>query len=184
MVFAESNVRAQVTTLSTPSFDISGEYTFRSGQELTYYDQGLIKRKPEFDPASRRLKVYFSNGFYESTDDGDLTTVNSYDEFNYARDLSGPGGLSVSDIIDIRPRVSDYTISEDSRSPLEFKGRTFDGSGNSAGNILASDEDLTTTFSTIKEELIGFSLQRMVLSKSNMELPQTNQKNLGLSMML
>ena len=147
VVFAESNVRAQVTTLSTPSFDISGEYTFRSGQELTYYDQGLIKRKPEFDPASRRLKVYFSNGFYESTDDGDLTTVNSYDEFNYARDLSGPGGLSVSDIIDIRPRVSDYTISEDSRSPLEFKGRTFDGSGNSAGNILASDEDLTTTFS-------------------------------------
>ena len=57
-------------------------------------------------------------------------------------------GVRNSDIIDIRPRVSDYTVSStSSRSPLEFYGRSFDGAGNSAGSILASDEAINITYS-------------------------------------
>ena len=53
-----------------------------------------------------------------------------------------------SDIIDIRPRVSSIaTVSEGDRSPLEFLGRIFTGSGDSAQNILASDESLFIDFS-------------------------------------
>ena len=63
-------------------------------------------------------------------------------------------------IIDIRPRVSTL-ITAGARSPLEFLGRTFDGSGNSAANILASDESINVDFHSILEELIEFSSLKM-----------------------
>jgi len=52
-----------------------------------------------------------------------------------------------TDLIDIRPRVSNYIVTESNRSPLEFLGRSLSGSGNSAQNILASDESITIDFS-------------------------------------
>ena len=50
-------------------------------------------------------------------------------------------------MIDIRPRVSDYTVSEGSSSPLTFAGRTFNQAGQTATNILASDESIVIDFS-------------------------------------
>ena len=43
--------------------------------------------------------------------------------------------------------IRDSTNAVGSRSPLEFFGRSFNASGNSAANILASDESILTTFS-------------------------------------
>ena len=143
----ESKINAQVVTLTTPSFNIGSEYKFNTGQEKTIYDVGTITRKNDADPPVKKLRVYFSNGYYESTDDGDLTTVNSYDTFNYSTQIKTVDNIRNSDILDIRPRVSDFTNSEGARSPLEFYGRSFDASGNSAANVLASDESLLTTFS-------------------------------------
>ena len=37
-----------------------------------------------------------------------------------------------TDLLDIRPRVSNYTVAESNRSPLEFLGRSLNASGNSA----------------------------------------------------
>ena len=45
-------------------------------------------------------------------------------------------------MLDIRPRVSDYTVTVGARSPFEFEGRTFNQTGNSNGDVIASDEDL------------------------------------------
>ena len=145
--FVESNIQAVITTLDSPSFNISSNYTFSRGQEETFYDYGFVTRKSNAVEPNKKIIVYFSNGFYDSSDDGDITTVNSYNTFNYALDLSTIGNNSVSDIIDIRPRVSSYTVSENARSPLEFHGRTFNSSGNSAANPLASDETILTNFS-------------------------------------
>ena len=72
---------------------------------------------------SKQLKVYFSNGYFQSTDDGDITTVESYKTFDYVRDIPAIRGKRLTDIIDIRPRVSDYTVAESTRSPLEFLGQ-------------------------------------------------------------
>jgi hypothetical protein len=96
---------------------------------------------------TRKIKIYFSSGFYDSSDDGDITTVNSYNTFDYKTDIKSFNNISNSDIIDIRPRVSSYTVSENSRSPFEFYGRTFSALGNSAANTLASDESIITNFS-------------------------------------
>ena len=145
--FSESKVKGVVITLDSGSFDISSNYKFTNGQEETIYNYGTLIRKNDSQEPVKRLKVYFSNGYFESTDNGDITTVNSYTRFDYSKDLQTINGNAVSDIIDIRPRVSSYTVTEGSPSPLEFLGRTFNSAGNSASNILASDESILTTFS-------------------------------------
>ena len=147
LVFQESNISAIVVTLNIDSFNISSNYTFSTGQEGTFYDFGVINRKSDSDEPTKRLKIYFQSGYYQSSDDGDITTVNSYDTFDYSKEIQSVNGISNSDIIDIRPRTSSYTVSENSRSPLEFYGRNFNASGNSAANVLASDESILTTFS-------------------------------------
>lgn len=143
----ESKIQAVIVTLNSPSFEISSNYTFTTGQKGTFYNCGTINRKSSSLESSKQLKIYFSNGYYQSSDDGDITTVNSYSTFDYGKEIKSVDGVQNSDIIDIRPVVSSYTVSENSRSPLEFYGRTFNSSGNSAANILASDESIVTNYS-------------------------------------
>jgi hypothetical protein len=147
VVFEESGIQASIVSLESPSFDISQNYTFGTGQEGTFYGHGIITRKQDYSEPVKKLKVYFESAYYDSSDDGDITTVNSYSTFNYIDEITSVNGKRLSDIIDIRPRVSDASISENSRSPLEFYGRTFNAAGNSAANILAPDEAIITTFS-------------------------------------
>ena len=147
VTFKESNIQAVITTLNSPSFDVSFNYTFSVGQKGTFYDYGFISRKSNVEEPNKKLKIYFSNSFYDSSDDGDITTVNSYNTFDYTREINSINGIRNTDIIDIRPRVSSYRVIENSRSPFEFYGRLFNGSGNSAKNILASDESILTSFS-------------------------------------
>ena len=147
IVAQESLVEGTIVTLDAPSFDITTNFKINDGQESTFLNYGSIIRKPNFDAPEKKIKIYFSNGYYDTTDDGDITTVNSYDTFDYATEISSVDGVAESDIIDIRPRVSDYTVALNARSPLEFYGRTFNSSGQSAANPLASDEDIKVTFS-------------------------------------
>ena len=147
VVFQESNVEGSITTLDTPSFDISSNYTYNTGQESTFYDYGVLKKKENVDVPVKQLKVYFMSAYYASTDTGDVTTVNSYDNFDYATEIKDINNVSTGDILDIRPRVSSYTVAESDRSPLEFYGRSFDGAGQSAGNVLASDESIIVSYS-------------------------------------
>ena len=147
VIFQESQVRAVSTTLNSPRSNVSSNFTFGSGQKGTFYDYGYITRKSKIEEPSRKLKVYFTNGYYESSDDGDITTTNSYNTFDYSKEIQSIDVARNTDIIDIRPKVSDYTVTIGARSPLEFYGRTFNSSGNSAANILASDESILTSFS-------------------------------------
>ena len=145
--FEESNIQAVISTLNSPSFDISFNYTYDNGQNVSFYDYASISRKSNSKEPNRKIKIYFSNGYYQSSDDGDITTVESYDGFDYVKEIQTVNSTRNTDIIDIRPRVSNYSVTENSRSPLEFYGRTFNASGNSASNILADNESIVTNFS-------------------------------------
>jgi hypothetical protein len=147
LLFGESEIQAIVQTIDSPSFDVSSNFTFDSGQEGTFYDYGTIIRKSGVDEPNRKLKVYFSNSYYELNDDGDITTAGSYNTFDYGKEVQTINGIRNTDIIDIRPKTSTFTVTKGGRSPLEFYGRTFNQLGNSAKNILASDETISTTFS-------------------------------------
>ena len=148
VVFQESGVTAIVSVLNSPSFEINSSYTFNSGQKETFYNYGTIKRKDDVQSPSKQLKIYFENAYYDSTDEGDITTVNSYDTFNYTNEIQSIDSVRNTDTIDIRPRTTTLTsVAEGDRSPLEFLGRTFNASGNSASNILASNENIIIDFS-------------------------------------
>ncbi len=147
VVFKETTVQGLITTLDNPSKNVSANYTFTNGQRSTFYDYGFITRRSGIKHPKRQLKIYFKNGFYEATDEGDITVKNSYDTFDYAREIPMINGEMVTDTIDIRPKVSSYSVLENVRSPFEFFGRTFTASGSSARNILASDESINLDFS-------------------------------------
>ena len=147
VTFRESNIQAVITTLNSLSFNVSSNYNFSTGQKGTFYDYGFITRKSSVEEPNKKIKIYFSNGFYDSSDDGDITTVNSYNTFDYRFEIPTVNDVRCSDIIDIRPRVSQFAVLENARSPFEFYGRVFNSSGNSASNILASNESILTNFS-------------------------------------
>ncbi len=147
VLFEESGIEGVITTINASSFDITSSFKGENGQKEDFYNYSLIKRKSDATAPNKKIKIYFSNGYYQSTDDGDVTTVDSYSTFNYSTEIQSVNGIRNTDLIDIRPRVSDYTVAADVRSPLEFYGRTFNASGNSAANILASDETIVTDFS-------------------------------------
>jgi len=140
--FKESGATAIISTIETTSKNITNSFTYDNGQRDTFYDYGRIIRKLNSVSPQRNIKIYFENAYYETQDDGDVTTASSYQLFNYKDDVAYHNGVRNTDIIDIRPRVSSYTVSESARSPFEFEGRSFSQSGNSSANILASDESI------------------------------------------
>ena len=145
---SESNIYSTIQTAESPSFDISDNFTYNSGQQSTFYDYGFITRKSENEAPARKIKVYFSTAGYNPSDTGDITTVDSYKNFSFSKEIKTIDGHRNTDIIDIRPRVDSYTVTAGvDRSPLEFYGRTFAQTGNTAPNILASNEQLLVTFS-------------------------------------
>ena len=146
IIASESSVEAVVLTLTEPSFNVTKSFEYRKGQENTFYDYAKIIRKNTTTAPDKRLRIYFESAYFESTDSGDIITVDSYNVYNY-KDIPVVNGHRGSDIIDIRPRVSNYTISAGARSPLEFFGRNFKVDGQNVPNILASDETLQTTYS-------------------------------------
>ena len=144
----ESNIYSTIQKLDNTSFDISENYTYNTGQQSTFYDYGFVTRKPENEAPDRQIKIYFSTAGFNSTDTGDITTVDSYKNFSFSKEIKTIDGHRNTDIIDIRPRVDDYTVTAGvDRSPLEFHGRTFAQTGNTAPNILASNENVLVTFS-------------------------------------
>lgn len=182
VIFQESNAQAVVSTIDAPSYDISANFKFDNGQENTFYDFGKLTRKLDADAPAKALKIYFENAYYESTDEGDITTVNSYQTFNYG-DIPDIDGISNSDMIDIRPRVTDYSTTESTRSPLEFYGRTFNSSGSSAANMLASDENITIDFSNYLGRIDRIFITKSGNSRLYMELLLRTLKNQFLLMM-
>jgi len=147
LTFQETEYQALLSRQEITSKNISDHYVFNTGQKVSYYNYGSIKRKDGFDAPSKSIKIYFANGYYDGSDTGDITIKNSYNSFDYTTEVRDINGIRNTDMIDIRPRVNDYAVQENVRSPLEFYGRLFDASGNSAANILASDKSILTSFS-------------------------------------
>jgi hypothetical protein len=161
VVFQESLVQGIISTLDTTSFNITSNYTFASGQRNTIYNHGSLTRKSDSNSPKNKIKIYYKSASFDSSDDGDIITVESYNDFNYSTEVKIYDNVLNTDIIDLRPRVSDYTTATSTRSPLEFLGRSFDGLGNSVPNILASNETIFLDYSYYQGRI-----DRLFLNKS------------------
>ena len=142
--FKESGITATVSAITLGSNNITDEFDFDNGQRSTIYDYSRLVRKAAFKEPSKKIKIVFESAYFLSSDVGDITTVNSYNDFSYCS-LPKVNNTKVCEIIDIRPRVSDF--SGTTRSPFEFLGRVFTQDGNSSENILASDHSFVIDYS-------------------------------------
>ena len=97
--------------------DITDRFIFDGGQRDTHYDLTRLIRKPgAIVPTNKMLVVFDYFKHIGSSGTGDYFTVDSYtftDNFKY-KDIpnfnsSVYGTISLRDVVDFRPRVSDYT---------------------------------------------------------------------------
>jgi len=143
----DSGITAKVNFKEIGFNEITDNYEFESGSRDTIYEYSKIIRTKKAKSPSKKIKVIFESCSYSASDAGDITTANSYSQFDFCDiPIVNPFNRN-TDIIDIRPRVSKFIVQENSRSPFEFLGRTFDATSNSSKNILASDESINLTFS-------------------------------------
>lgn len=144
--FEESGIDATISAITLSDKNITSDFTLDSSQKNTIYDYSKIVRNPVSKEPAKQIKIVFESASFASSDLGDITTVNSYTDYDYCDIAPVEGKVANSDIIDIRPRVSEYTVAAGSRSPFEFLSRTFSDAQNCGRNILASDESILLSF--------------------------------------
>ena len=145
--FKKSGVIAVISIINFGDNNVSKEFTLITGQTPTYYDYSRIVRNSNSPEPQRKIKVIFTRGYYDSSDTGDITTANSYNSFKYNGEISKINETRVTDILDFRPRVSNYTVREDFRSPFEFLGRNFNNSNHSSRYVVSPDESIILNYS-------------------------------------
>ena len=144
--FVSSGVSAVANSINIGSKNVTSDFTLFNGQKDSIYDISRLVRKPNSSAPSRKLVVYFDNAYYESSDTGDITLANSYTDFNYTTEIASINDVRNTDIIDGRPRVSEYSVTAGARSPFEFDGRSFTSGQHSSKEVLASDESITVGY--------------------------------------
>jgi len=178
VTFKESGIKAIVTSVNNGDNNITSNFTFINGQKNTIYDYSKLTRNKNTKEPTSKLKIVFEYAEFLSSDNGDITTVNSYEQFDYC-DIPNINGIKNSDLIDIRPKVSNFSISEGSRSPFEFLGRDFNNFNNSAPNILASDESSVINYSFYLPRIDKIYLSKdgifQIASGTSSETPQPPQ---------
>jgi hypothetical protein len=145
--FSDSNINGIIQGFADGSSNITNRYTLDSGQRETICDYARIIRNNNSGEPKRKLKIIFESGSYSSTDDGDITTASSYNQFDYCILPQIKNNIKLTDVIDIRPRVSKFDANTTSYSPFEFYARSFNSLDNSSKNILASDESIVLNYS-------------------------------------
>jgi hypothetical protein len=145
--FTQSNVNGIIGTINNGSTNVTDRYKLDSGQRNSYLDYSRLLRNSSSPEPERKIKVFFMRGFFEPSDDGDITTTNSYTSFNYRNEIPSISGYRLTDLVDFRPRVKDYVVSEGNRSPFEFDGRDFSGSNHNSKDVISSDESLILNYS-------------------------------------
>jgi len=124
--FEDSNINAELESITFGSYkNVTSGFRLNKGQKDEYYDYSSIVRNKNYPEPSRKLKVVYDYYNVSSQDNGDVYTVSSYTEENYGFDVPriGKYNIRASDILDFRPRVSEFTGS--SSSPFDYASRTF-----------------------------------------------------------
>jgi len=143
---SRSGITALVTATTEGDRNITNEYFLDINHKPTYYDFSFIERRKEFEAPTNRLKVVFKNFFVNSDDTGDFYNASSYPtDSKRLIPVDRNYGESVSDLLDIRPKVSAYNTSS-SISPFDFRSRSFASDGDSVPNPLVPEENLIVSY--------------------------------------
>jgi hypothetical protein len=145
--FKDSGITAKISAVILSDKNITDSYVIDYSRKETLYDYSRIIRKPDAKEPVRQIKIIFESASFLASDNGDIATASSYDQFDYGKIPTVDGVKSNSDVLDIRPIVSNYTVSSGARSPFEFLSRTFSAVTNCGKNIMASNESIILSYS-------------------------------------
>ena len=128
-IFDESGIQSITQNVTTGNFvDRTNNYTLDKGHKQQYSDYSRIVRKAKSAVPSKKLLIIFDRYDVQPGESGDLFSVNSYTSDRYTKDIPAVGRNRASDILDFRPRVSEYNPATDqgtSLSPFSFSDRSF-----------------------------------------------------------
>lgn len=140
ILFEESGVTASVEELLSGDKNITDLYRLDNGYRAEYLDFSRIVRTPGTIAPSKKLKIIFNNYTIDSSNSGDVITINSYDFDRYNSDL--PQAIT-SDIIDLRPIVAPYS---GNKSPFESSSRVFTDASNSSPHIFSGNSTINISY--------------------------------------
>ena len=128
VLFKESAIKTILQGVEVGNFtNRTNNYSLVKGHKDQYCDYSQIIRKEKSAIPSKKLLIVFDHFKVASGNAGDLFTVNSYTEERYSKDIPIlNSGISASDILDFRPRVSPFNPETTSGSPFAFKNRSFE----------------------------------------------------------
>lgn len=141
VTFQESGYTATISSINSGDKNILDNYTLDNGQRKHFYDFGRIVRKDFFKEPAGRLTIVFDYFTFNSNDYGDLISRNSYPENVYGNKIPIFDTTRNTDIIDIRPKVSDYNPNQSILSPFDFSSRDFSTPHYNSNQIIASNEN-------------------------------------------
>ena len=141
-----SGVTSLLTATTLGDRNITNQYLLNTNHKPTYSDFSFLERKKQFEAPTNRLKIVFKNFFITSDDTGDFFNASSYPaDSRTLVPIDRSYAESVSDLIDIRPRVAEYNTGS-TLSPFDFASRNFASQGNNVPDPLVPDETLIVTY--------------------------------------
>jgi len=125
VTFEESSNQSTVQSITPGSYsNLTQKYTLDKGQKEQFYDYSRIVRLKDSPAPSKQLLVIFDYYQLPANDEGDVFTVESYQDERFTDDVPHlQGGLRASDTLDFRPRVAEFTATD--KSPFDYTTRTF-----------------------------------------------------------
>lgn len=141
----ESSIEGILSSKERGSKNVTDNYFLDDGQRDTFYDYSRLVRRKNVAEPKRKLKVIFQNYTIDSSDTGEVMTINSYANDNFKHNVPYYANTRLSDFIDIRPRVGPFSSS--TKSPFEFDSRNFSSSGQYSNYIIAPGENITLNYS-------------------------------------
>tara|TARA_B100000131_G_scaffold133762_1_gene130409 strand:- start:2188 stop:9438 length:7251 start_codon:yes stop_codon:yes gene_type:complete len=158
--FRESDITTTIVTITNGSYqNVTNEFTLDRGHRETHHDYSRIVRTNTSYIPTYQLLVVYDKYRVPANDNGDVFTVNSYPQSRYSEIPQLPDGTRLSDVLDFRPRVSDFSVTN--KSPFAFGSRDFGVTGNNPSLIVKPNES----------SIIGFDhylprMDRLVLTKA------------------
>jgi hypothetical protein len=155
ITFEESGIVAGLQGITGGLYiDRTDEFTMDKGQRPDIYDYSRIVRNRGSAEPAKRLTVIYDHYTIADTDEGDAFTVLSYSGDRYTKDVPSlqlPSGDSrsgvevrVTDTIDFRPRVSNFTST--TSSPFDYDSRDFSTTGSTTTVVPKPDESTLISY--------------------------------------
>ncbi len=159
ITFEESNISSNLQTVNKGNNqNVTSNFELDNGHRDTLLDYSRLVRKAGSYKPTHRLLAIFDYYNVAADDSGDVYTVNSYPKERFTKDIPHlPDGTRATDLLDFRPRVSQFTSV--TASPFAWHSRDVGGTTGNPTLVLAPGES-----STLGYEFYLPRMDRLVLN--------------------